>query len=94
VLAHHALAAGLVQATFHHSLAAGKESLRLSATSEAIVHFERARQIVQQGAMKETPDMADLRNLYIWLGKAYELSDQIDKALAIRIEMDSLGYEI
>ncbi|MBP1703214.1 MAG: hypothetical protein H6Q38_2321, partial [Chloroflexi bacterium] len=42
----------------------------------------------------ETPDMADLRNLYIWLGKAYELSDQIDKALAIRIEMDSLGYEI
>jgi hypothetical protein len=58
VLAHHALAAGSMQAAFHHSLDAGREALRLLAVSEAIVHFEQARQIVpgilscQQGRIR------------------------------------------
>ncbi len=42
VLAHHALAAGLAEAAFRHSLAAGLEALHLSAMSESVVHFERA----------------------------------------------------
>ena len=56
VLAHHALAAGLAQAAFRHSLAAGREALRLSAVSEAIVHFERARQFVREASPPEMPD--------------------------------------
>jgi DNA-binding SARP family transcriptional activator len=83
VLAYHALAAGLSRAAFHHSLAAGQEALRLSATSEAIVHFERARQFVQQATMTELPDEAELRDLTMWLGRAYELSGQTEKALAM-----------
>jgi len=76
VLAHHALAAGLMQAAFRHSLAAGREALSLSAVSEAIVHFERARQIVNDTALPEMPEEVELRDLYMQLDRAYELSDQ------------------
>lgn len=83
VLAHHALAAGLAKAAFHHSLIAGREALRLSAVSEAIVHLEGARQLVQNSSLPERPGKADLRNLYILLGRAYELGGQTEKVLAI-----------
>ena len=87
VLTHHALAAGLTQAAFRHSLAAGREALRLSAVSEAIVHFERARQLVHEGALPDKPDEADLRDLYLQLGRAYELGGQTEKALTIGNEI-------
>jgi predicted ATPase len=86
VLAHHALAAGLVQAAFHYSLAAGREALRLSAMSEAIVHFERARQFVRDASLPEMPGKAYLRDLYMQLGRAYALGGQTEKALAIETE--------
>ncbi len=73
VLAHHALAAGLAQAAFRHSLTAGQEALRLSAVSEAIVHFEHARQFVREASLPETAAEADLRDLYLLLGRAYEM---------------------
>jgi len=91
VLAHHAQAAGLAQAAFHHSLAAGREALRLSAVSEAIVHFERARQYVREASLPETAAKADLRDLYLQLGRAYELGGQVEKALAIEAERDKLS---
>jgi hypothetical protein len=73
VLAHHALAAGQMQAAFRYSLAAGHEALRLSAVSEAIVHFERARQLVQDTACPGTPDDKELVDLDLQLKRAYEL---------------------
>ncbi len=91
VLAHHARAAGLTQAVFRHSLAAGREALRLSAVNEAIVHFKRARQLLLEGALLKMPDEADLRDLYKQLGRAYELSGQAEKALAMAAERDRLG---
>jgi len=60
-----------MQAAFHHSLAAGREALRLSAGSEAIVHFERARQIAQEMAQPDMPDDAELQELKILLDRAY-----------------------
>jgi len=90
VLAHHALAAGLAQAAFRHSLAAGREALRLSAVSEAVVHFERARQFVQEAAPREMPDKADLRDLYMQLSRAYKLDGQTEKALAVEAERERL----
>jgi DNA-binding SARP family transcriptional activator len=86
VLAHHALAAGLMQATFHHSLAAGREALHLGAVNEAIVHFERARQIVTGATLPEMPDEAELRDLHSQLSRAYELAGQADKASAVSSE--------
>ncbi len=46
VLAHHAHAAGLTEAAFQFGLAAGNEAMRLFAARDAIVHYERARQLV------------------------------------------------
>jgi len=90
VLAHHALAAGLVQDAFRYSLAAGREALRLSAVSEAVVHFEHARQFVREAALPEMPDEADLRDLYTQLSRAYKLGGQMEKALAIEAERERL----
>ncbi len=90
VLAHHAQAAGMAQDTFRFSLAAGREALRLSAVSEAIVHFEHALQFVHQAARSEMPDKADLRDLYIQLSRAYKLGGQMEKAVAIEAERERL----
>jgi DNA-binding SARP family transcriptional activator len=92
VLAHHALAAGLAKAAFHHSLAAGREALRLSAVSEAIVHFEHARLLVHDASLSEMPETTDLRDLYMQLSRVYELAGQTEKALAIDAERGRLGY--
>jgi predicted ATPase len=86
MLAHHALAAGLTQAAFRYSLAAGRDALHISAVSEAIVHFEHAHQFVREAMLPEMPDEADLRDLYVQLGKAYKLAGQMEKALAIDAE--------
>ncbi len=83
VLAHHALAAGLAQAAFHYSLAAGREALRISAVNDAIVHFERARQFVREATPPEMPDKEDVSDLYVQLGRAYALSGQTEKASAM-----------
>ena len=90
VLAHHALAAGLAPASFHYSLAAGREALRLSAVSEAIVHFERAQQFVREAMLPEMPDEADLRALYSQLSRAYKLSGQAEKVLAVEAERERI----
>jgi predicted ATPase len=88
VLAYHALAAGLAQATFRHSLAAGREALHISAVSEAIVHFERARQFVREASLSEMPGKEAVSELYAQLGRAYELGGQTEKALAMDAERE------
>jgi predicted ATPase len=91
VLAHHALAAGLTQAAFRHSLAAGREALRVSAVNEAIVHLELALKFVRDALLPQLPGESDLRELYTLLSRAYQLSGQTDEALVIDIERDLLG---
>jgi len=93
VLAHHAVAAGLIQDAFRHSLAAGREALRLSAVSEAIIHFERALQFLQQQSLPEIPDEADVRELYLQLGLVYELASQTEKAATLNTERDKLTFK-
>jgi predicted ATPase len=91
VLAHHALAAGMAQATFHHSLEAGREALRISAVSESIIHFELAHKFIQEASLPEMPHKADLQDLYRQLGHAYKLSGQMEKAMVMDAEQDRLG---
>ncbi|MBN2145844.1 MAG: hypothetical protein JW726_00590 [Anaerolineales bacterium] len=90
VLAYHAQAAGLAQADFHHSLAAGREALRISAVSEAIVHFEHASQLMREASLPEMPGKVDVSDLYVQLSRAYELSGQTGKALAMDAERERL----
>jgi len=90
VLAHHALAAGLAEAAFRHSLAAGQEALRLVAIDDAIVHFERARQLVQEGSWGGAEFKSHLRDLYGQLSRAYELGGHHEQALAVYDELARL----
>ncbi len=90
VLAHHALATGLSEAAFHYSVAAGQEALLLAATNEAIAHFERARQLVQERALTGAEFEAQIRDLYTQLGQIYVLRDQQKQALALHEELARL----
>lgn len=86
MLAHHALVAGLVEAAFHHSLAAGEEALRLSAASEAKLHFEKARQLAREAAWAGAEMESHIQDLYRQLGQAYELSGQPEQAAQVYAE--------
>ena len=90
MLAHHALAAGLAEAAFRHSLAAGQEALRLVAMSDAIVHFEKARRLVQEGSLAGGQFESLRRDLYLQLGRAYELAGQHQQAQAVYAELERL----
>ncbi|HWR64904.1 MAG TPA: AAA family ATPase [Bellilinea sp.] len=79
VLAHHALSAGLMSEAFRHSLAAGREALRLSAVSEAIFHFERAMQIIHEESLPEMPDAAEVQTLENQLKRAREKAARMEK---------------
>jgi DNA-binding SARP family transcriptional activator len=92
-LVHHALAAGEEAAAFRRSLIAGQEALRLAATSEAIVHFERARQIAQDSSLRGADSEAQIRELYLHLGQAYKQSGQHDQARAVQEELAGLKSE-
>jgi DNA-binding SARP family transcriptional activator len=91
VLAHHALAAGLAEAAFRYSLAAGQQALRLSAMSEAIAHFEKSHQLAQEGLFVGAEAEAHVRDLYLQLGRAYELGRQHEQASAVYAELERLG---
>ncbi len=93
VLAHHALAAGLAPDAFRYSLAAGREAMRLSALSDAIVHFEHARGFVREAALPSVPNEADLRELYTQLSRAYQLTGQMEKSLAIEAEQKTFQVD-
>lgn len=80
VLAYHALAAGLAESAFRHSLAAGQEALRLSAASEAVVHFEKARQVAREASLAGVEFEPHLRDLHLQLGRAYELDGRPEQA--------------
>ena len=82
MLAHHALTAGLAEAAFRYSLAAGQEALRLAATGEAVVHFEKARQLAQESSLTGVAFESHLRDLYLQLSRAYELNGQPEQALS------------
>ncbi|HEY4666556.1 MAG TPA: AAA family ATPase [Anaerolineales bacterium] len=92
-LAHHALAAGEEAAAFRRSLIAGQEALRLDATSEAIVHFERARQIAKDSSLRGAESEAQIRELYLHLSQAYKQSGQHDQARAVEEELAGLKSE-
>ncbi len=93
VLAHHAQAAGLSRADFRHSLSAGREALHIAAVSEAIVHFEHARQIVQEALPSEMPGKMDISDLYLQLGRVYELGGQTENVMALETERKNILSE-
>jgi predicted ATPase len=93
VLAHHAVAAGLAEAAFLHSLTAGQEALRLAAASEAQVHLEKARQLADEGSLTSIESRSHIRDLYLRLSEAYEMSGQSEKAQSVIDELQRLSLQ-
>ena len=79
-LAHHALRAGLLAETIHHSLIAGNEALAIFAVRVAIAHYETAWQLAEQKGWPATISGADRQALYSALGRACELTEAWPKA--------------
>ncbi len=88
MLAHHAQAAGQTQEAFRHSLAAGREALRFSAIHDAIAHFERALQFVREENLPEMPAEAEISELYMQLGRVYELASQLEKTASENVDTE------
>src|SRR6266699_2409463 len=94
-LAHHARASGLPDVAARLSLAAGDAAMRLFAARDAIVYYEQARRLVRPStesprlAVEESAvvSLADLSQLYLQLGWAYELSSQFAQAESLYEEL-------
>jgi len=101
-LAQHALAAGLPDAATRWSIAAGDAAMRVFAARDAIAQYEQARQLVRRSNESPQPSgeenvvvsLADLSQLYLQLGWAYELSSQFAQAESIYKELLTLAREV
>ena len=101
-LAQHALAAGLPDAAARLSIAAGDTAMRVFAARDAITQYEQARQLVRRSHESPQPSgeenvvvsLAELSQLYLQLGWAYELSSQFAQAESIYEELLTLAREV
>jgi predicted ATPase/DNA-binding SARP family transcriptional activator len=101
-LAHHAFAAGLLEATVHWSIAAGDEAMRLFAVRDAIAQYEQARRLVRRSegdslqAAQESVAVSpsDLSQLYLQMGWAFELRGEFAQAKSIYEELLTLAQEM
>jgi predicted ATPase/DNA-binding SARP family transcriptional activator len=97
-LAHHALAAGLMEPAFHLSLAAGENAMQLFAVRDAIAYYEQARRLLtewheQKKALPALPVMV-LQQLHMQLGRAYEFTSESESARAVYEAMLALSQEL
>jgi predicted ATPase/DNA-binding SARP family transcriptional activator len=98
-LAQHALAAGLPAAATRLSLTAGDAAMRVFAARDAIAQYEQARQLVRRSHESLRPagednaviSRAELSQLYLQLGWAYELSSQFAQAESTYEELLTLA---
>jgi DNA-binding SARP family transcriptional activator/tetratricopeptide (TPR) repeat protein len=96
-LARHALAGGLAEPSFAYSLAAGDDAAEVFAVRDAIVHYERARDVLvagrRPGGESEPPD-PHVERLYSQLGRAYEMADEPSKARVAYETMLAFAREV
>jgi len=97
-LAHHALAAGLLEPAFHLSLAAGENAMQVFAVRDAIASYEQARRLltVWHGQKKALPafPVSELQQLHMQLGRAYEFTSESESARAVYEAMLALSQEL
>ena len=88
-LAHHALAARLTESAFRYSLAAGDAAMALFTIQDAIVHYEQARHQLSMNnkQLPITNLQSPIPDLYLGLGRAYELVGDYQQAQTVYQEM-------
>jgi predicted ATPase len=95
--AHHALLAGDEAAAIRHSIEAGVAALALFAVADAIAHFEQAHALLHDTAAGERMriDAADgeVARLYLQLGRAYELNNDLPAAGATYKELGAIAEQ-
>jgi tetratricopeptide (TPR) repeat protein len=84
-LAYHALGAHLAEPAFRYSQAAGDQALSLFAVPDAITYYEQTRTLITHHHLP----IAD--NLFLNLGRAYELAGNLKQAEAIYQELWQLA---
>jgi DNA-binding SARP family transcriptional activator/tetratricopeptide (TPR) repeat protein len=98
-LARHALEGGLEDQVFRYSLAAGDKAIEVFAVQDAIEHYERARDLLEEeirtgGRQLAEPSFSGFEHLYTKLGRAHELADEWGKARAAYETMLALAREV
>jgi DNA-binding SARP family transcriptional activator len=84
-LARQALAGGLADEALAYAVAAGDAAAEVFAVRDAIVHYERARDVLVAGERQGTPlktSIPHVERLYAQLGRAHELTDEWGEARA------------
>ena len=76
-----------MDAAFHYLLSAGDDALRLFAIRDAITIYEQAQQFMHEEDWQTKIPLSEQRHLYVQLGRAYELNDELEKARATYSEM-------
>jgi tetratricopeptide (TPR) repeat protein len=88
-----------VEQAFGYSVAAGDQAMEVFAVRDAIVHYERARNLLAEevstgGGQSIEPSIPALEHLYTQLGGAYELTKEWDKAQAAYETMRAVGRQL
>jgi DNA-binding SARP family transcriptional activator len=94
-LADQALAAGLHEQSVAYRVAAGDAALAARAVQDAITHYERARAFVGAGGPVPVTSLAIalLGRLYLHLGRAYELDNDVEHARMAYQALRTLAHE-
>ncbi len=77
----------VMDTAFHYLLSAGDDALRLFAIRDAITIYEQAQQFMHEEDWQTKIPLSEQRHLYVQLGRAYELNDELEKARATYSEM-------
>ena len=92
ILAQHYAQAGDQLKAFNYAARAGEDAAHKFANAEASAYYLQAIQIARR--MKTPPgSQPSLQDLYLKIGRVYELSDQFDQALDMYGEMESVARE-
>lgn len=92
ILARHYAEAGDDLKAFGYAVRAGETAARLYANAEAIEHYMQAIQIARRVETSQGL-RPSLQDLYLKIGRVFELSDQFDAALDKYTEMESVARE-
>ena len=94
-LAHHAMAAHLLEPAFRYNMAAGDQAASVYAHAEAVEHYRRALDIAIHDQIDNRTRVGEtnqaLTGLYLRLGRTLELMAQYEQALTTYEEMEQFA---